>query len=30
MDGSVKPVSGTKREIAGEIMDKVEGILKNE
>jgi phosphopantothenoylcysteine decarboxylase/phosphopantothenate--cysteine ligase len=27
IDGSVKPVSGTKQEIAIEIMDKVEGIL---
>lgn len=30
IDGSVKPVSGKKQEIAGEIMDKVEGILRNE
>jgi len=30
IDGSVKPVLGTKREIADEIMDKVEGILRNE
>lgn len=30
IDGSVKPVSGTKRQIAIEIMDKVEGILRNE
>lgn len=29
IDGSVKPVSGTKRQIAIEIMDKVEGILGN-
>ena len=30
IDGSVKPVLGTKRAIAGEIMDKVEEILRNE
>ncbi len=30
IDGSVKQVSGTKQEIAGEIMDKVEEILRNE
>lgn len=30
IDGSVKPVSGTKREIAIEIMDKVEEILRDE
>jgi len=30
LDGSVKPVSGTKQEIADEIMDKVEEILRNE
>lgn len=29
IDGSIKPVSGTKRQIAIEIMDKVEGILRN-
>jgi phosphopantothenoylcysteine decarboxylase / phosphopantothenate---cysteine ligase len=29
IDGSVKPVSGTKRQIAIEIMDKVEGILES-
>ena len=30
IDGSIKPISGTKRQIAIEIMDKVEGILRNE
>jgi phosphopantothenoylcysteine decarboxylase/phosphopantothenate--cysteine ligase len=30
IDSSIKPISGTKREIAGEIMDKVEEILRNE
>ena len=30
VDDLVKPVSGTKREIAREIMDKVEEILRNE
>jgi phosphopantothenoylcysteine decarboxylase/phosphopantothenate--cysteine ligase len=30
IDGSIKPVSGTKRQIAIEIMDKVEGILRAE
>lgn len=30
IDGSVKPVSGTKRRIAAEIMDKVEEILRDE
>jgi len=29
IDGSVKPVSGTKRQIAIEIMDKVEEIMRN-
>jgi len=29
IDGSVKPVSGTKRRIAIEIMDKVEEIMRN-
>jgi len=29
IDGSIKPVSGTKRQIAIEIMDKVEEILRN-
>lgn len=30
IDGSVKQVSGSKREIAGEILDKVEALLRNE
>jgi len=30
IDGSVKLVSGTKRQIAGEIMDKIEEILRDE